>query len=145
MLEIKYHPGKVDVVADALSRKQRGMIASLLTNNQQLLRELDILQVQVILPADPCQLATLQLTSPVVDRIKERQKDDPELEKLAKKAEEGRGQDFSVKDGALWFRDRLYVPDILELKQELLKEAYNSTLVTHPGSTKMYQDLKHHY
>jgi len=51
-LEIKYHPGKPNVVADALSRKPRGMVASLLTTNQHLLRELDALQIEVILPAN---------------------------------------------------------------------------------------------
>ena len=37
------------------------------------------------------------------------------------------------------------MPSIPELKKELLKEAYDSTLVTHPGSTKMYQDLERQY
>jgi len=85
------------------------------------------------------------VTSPVVDRIKERQKDDPKLVKLIKKAEEGTSQYFLLKDGVLWFRNRLCVPNILELKRELLKESHDSTLVTHPGSTKMYKDLKQHY
>jgi len=34
--------------------------------------------------------------------------------------------------------------DMPELKKELVKEAYDLTLVTCPGSTKMYQDLKCH-
>ena len=32
-----------------------------------------------------------------------------------------------------------------ELKKELLKEEVDSTVVTNPGSTKMYQDLKRHF
>ena len=71
----------------------------------------------------------------MVDRIKECQKDDPKLVKLSKKVEEGKGEDFSFRNGVLWFRDRLCVPDMLELKKELLKESHDSTLVTHPGST----------
>jgi len=81
----------------------------------------------------------------MVGGIKERQKDDPELMKFSKKVEEGKGQDFSFKDGVLWFQYCLCVPNIPELKRDLLKEAHDSTLVTHPGSTKMYQDLKRHY
>jgi len=80
-----------------------------------------------------------------VDRIKECQKDDPELVKFSKRVEEGKGQAFSLRNGMLWFRDCLCVPNIPELKKDLLKEAHDSTLVTNPKSTKMYQDLKRHY
>ena len=79
------------------------MVVPLLTTNSRPLRELNALQVAVILPADQYQLAALQVTSPMVDRIKEQQKDDPEQMKLLKKAEEGKGQHFLLKDGVLWF------------------------------------------
>jgi len=65
--------------------------------------------------------------------------------KFSKKVEEGKGKAFSLKNEVLWFRDRLCVPNIPELKKELLKEANDSTLVTHPESTKIYQDLKRYY
>jgi len=45
----------------------------------------------------------------------------------------------------LWYGNRLCIPNVLDLKKELLKEAYNSPLTTHPGSTKMYHDLKTHF
>ena len=66
------------------------MVASLLTTNQHLLREL-ALQIDVILSASQSKLAALQVTSPVVARIKERQKDDLKLVKFSKKVEEGKG------------------------------------------------------
>ena len=90
-LEIKCHPGKANVVADALIRKPRGVVASLLITNRNMLSGLDALRIEVILPAGQSQLAALQITSYVVDRIKERQKEDPELMKLSKKMEEGKG------------------------------------------------------
>jgi len=43
------------------------------------------------------------VTCPVVYRIKEHQKEDPEVMKFSKKVEEGKGQDFSLKNGVLWF------------------------------------------
>ena len=87
----------------------------------------------------------MQTTSSIVDRIKKRQQDDPKSVKLVKKVEEGSTKDYSVKDGVLWFRNRLCVPNNPKLKKELLKESHVFALTTHPGSTKMCQDLKPYY
>ena len=122
ILDIKYHLDKANVVTDALSRKPKGMIASLLTTNPQL-----VLQIEVILSIEQIQLATLQIASSIVDNIKKHQQDDLGLAKLIKKVEEGFNQNFLLKDGVLWFQNRLCVPNNLELKKELLKEAHDST------------------
>jgi len=144
-LDIKYHPGKPNVVADALSRRPTGSIASLLSNNPYLLTELEKLQVEAIIPGESSQLAALQLTSSIVERIKEKQQSDAEVKRIVEKIKEGPVQDFILQDGVLQFRNRLYVPNQVELKKELLKEAHNSALTNHPGSTKMYRDLRTHY
>ena len=44
--------------------------------------------------------------------------------------------------GVLRFGNRLCVPDKAALKQQILSEAHESAYSIHPGSTKMYQDLK---
>ena len=44
--------------------------------------------------------------------------------------------------GVLWFKDRLVVPKDKELRNQILEEAHSSKLSIHPGSSKMYQDLK---
>ena len=52
---------------------------------------------------------------------------------------------FKDKQGTLWFDKRICVPDQKELKQLILKEAHETLYSIHPGSTKMYQDLKELY
>ena len=42
----------------------------------------------------------------------------------------------------MWYNNRLCVPNNVELKEKILKEAHDTPLSIHPGGTKMYQDLK---
>jgi len=88
-LDIKYHPGKANFVTDALSRRPNGMIASLLTTYPQLLKELEVLHIEIILSSEQIQLAALQMASSIVDKIKKHQQDDLELVKLVKREKEG--------------------------------------------------------
>jgi hypothetical protein len=47
--------------------------------------------------------------------------------------------------GVLWFKDRLVVPKDRKLRNQILDEAHSSKLSIHPGSNKMYLDLKAHF
>ena len=67
-MEVKYHLGKPNAVANTLSRKSLGLIASLLTTERRLLRELDVLWIEIVLPRDWSYMAALQVTSPLVER-----------------------------------------------------------------------------
>jgi len=67
------------MVADALSRKPKEVVASLFTEQPHLQRELGGLQIELILPTEPTHLAALQATSTLVEKIKADQRSDPEL------------------------------------------------------------------
>ena len=43
------------------------------------------------------------------------------------------------------YKDRLVVPSNEELKRKILQEAHHSKLSIHPGSNKMYHDLRQLY
>lgn len=43
------------------------------------------------------------------------------------------------------FSSRIWIPDVKELKDEILGDAHNSEYSNHPRSTKMYQDLKKNF
>jgi hypothetical protein len=45
-------------------------------------------------------------------------------------------------EGTLWFKERLVVPRKEALKKMILDEAHTSRYSIHPGSTKMYHDLR---
>ena len=66
--------------------------------------------------------------------------------KLKREAESGQLKGFSVRvDGTLMMGHRLCVPDVGELKKEIMEEAHSSAYAMHPGNTKMYHTLREHY
>jgi IS30 family transposase len=72
-----------------------------------------------------------------------RQDEDAFIAEEIRRIEEGRPSEFRLGDfNSLWFHDRICVPDIPEIKELILKEAHETPYSIHPGSTKMYMDLK---
>ena len=55
----------------------------------------------------------------------------------------GSQSEFCIhEDGSLRFGNRLCVPNDLDLKAEILKEAHNTSYMIHPRGSKMYRDLR---
>ncbi|GKA18392.1 putative reverse transcriptase domain-containing protein, partial [Tanacetum coccineum] len=62
---------------------------------------------------------------------------------ILQNVEDGKHTKFSVNDdGVVWFEDRLCVPNDQALCEKVMMEAHSSPFTIHPGSTKMYRDLK---
>ena len=83
----------------------------------------------------------------LLNRVLEAQKSDKKIiSTIVSQNREKKETEFSVnEDGFLYYRDRVCVPNDDELKKSILKEAHNGSFAMHPGSTKMYQDLKTSY
>lgn len=47
--------------------------------------------------------------------------------------------------GTIWYKKCFVVPNGKELKELILKESHESPYIIHPGSMKMYKDLKQRF
>jgi transposase InsO family protein len=93
-------------------------------------------------------LHTLVVKPDLVNSIKTLQKYDSEAQKIKRYLAEGRPSSFTVDDDdTLFFQGRLVVPtkDNLNMTQEVMEEAHDTPLSIHPGSTKMYQDIRQRF
>jgi hypothetical protein len=140
--DFDYHPRKANVVVDALSRKSLHM-SSLMVKELELIEQFRDLRLVSELTPEGVRLGMLKLTSNILDEIKNRQKEDLELVDRVLLVNQGKGGDFRLgKDDVLMFCDRVCVPNVLELKRQILEEGHRSSLSIHLGATKMYHDLK---
>jgi len=118
---IQYHPGKANVVADALSRKEH---------------------------LKPRRVRALQLTihSELPGQIRDAQFEAVKPENLKAENVGKMEHDWEVRpDGTRYFLGRIWVPLHGGLRNLIMDEAHKSRYSIHPGSDKMYQDLKMAY
>ncbi|GJT09237.1 putative reverse transcriptase domain-containing protein [Tanacetum coccineum] len=116
--EIRYHPSKANVVADALSRKER-------------VKPKRVRAMKMI------------LQSSIKDRILAAQKEVvDEFARLQKVWDEMIEQ---RSNGTLYYLDRIWVPLKGEVRTLIMDEAHNSKYSVHPSADKMYYDLRDRY
>jgi division protein CdvB (Snf7/Vps24/ESCRT-III family) len=106
-IEIHYHPGKTNVVADALSRKSYANEIQMLSMTSELCAEFEYLNLEIV-------TNTMELViEPTLEQeIYKGQLKDEKLKKIAEDIVIGKSPGFRMDDnGILWFRKRLCVPE----------------------------------
>ncbi|KZV40786.1 DNA/RNA polymerase superfamily protein [Dorcoceras hygrometricum] len=141
---ISYHPGKANVVADALSRKSARLAQ--VTVQQPLAKEIERFGLELVSSSSSnIILADLSVRSNLLNRIREGQQQDQQLKKWVQQNKERGNSLYFSEDGIVRYLGRIWVPQVNDLRAKLLKEAHTAPYSVHPGSTKMYKDLQQLY
>ncbi|GJS33220.1 putative reverse transcriptase domain-containing protein [Tanacetum coccineum] len=131
--EIRYHPGKVNVVADALSRKERTkplrVRALVMTIGLDLPKQILEAQTEARKPEN---LKSEDVGGMLIENSKDPEK--PRKEKLEPRA-----------DGTLCLNNRSWLSCYGDLRTLIMHESHKSKYFVHPGSDKMYQYMKQLY
>ena len=139
-LNIRYHPRKTYVVADALSRKANCGCTLMERNMESLCQDMHRMNVSQVAKGS---LSMLKVTSHLLRDIKMGQQLDEGLVTIKEKISDPKYKSFWLDhSNNLWFGKRLVVPNQKHLKKQILDEAHESLLSIHPRSSKMYRDVR---
>ncbi|KAJ8899110.1 hypothetical protein K2173_010446 [Erythroxylum novogranatense] len=135
-LLIEYHLGKANVVADALSRKSS--IAHVRAVYLPLLEEMAKLKISLKQEESDCLLANFLVRPILREKVRELQVQDADLSKLRDEIQKGKISEVVVRDdGLMTVGNMLCIPDVQEVKDEIMDEAHNAPYAMHPSSTRM--------
>jgi hypothetical protein len=142
-LGINYHSGKANVVADALSR--RSHVSQLVVDSMpiELCEEFNKLNLSIVANTEATEI---EVGSNLLQEIQKGHVEDKKIQEIKHNIMEEKCLGFLEDgEGVLWYKWRICVPSVKELKVKILREAHEFTYSIHPGRNKMHHDLKATY
>jgi hypothetical protein len=137
-LDINYHPGKANVVADAMSRRSH---LNMLATRKLLLefcKEFEKLNLGWV---SNTEVITLEVDWTLEQDIRKGQLKEANIQEIKEQTMEDKALGFNVDEhGMLWYNKHLCVPEVKEIRELILLDAHDSYSI-HPGSINMYHDL----
>jgi hypothetical protein len=101
-LEIHYHSGKANLVADALSQKDHTNMAMIIQFPDDLVKEYERLNLKVVAHAEG---VTLEVQSTLEQEIRKWQLEDDGIQKIKESMQLGEAPDFTEDEqGTVWFK-----------------------------------------
>jgi ribonuclease HI len=141
-LGINYHLGKANVVADALSHKKYCNATFVKRIRPELHKKIKYLNLTIVKDI----IVTVEVEPTLEAEIQKEQLEDAKLKEIRQLIKDNKNNVFSEDSwGTLWLGKQICVHNLKHLKELILREAHDSAYSIHPGSTKMYKDLKTHY
>jgi hypothetical protein len=141
-LGINYHPGKANVVADALSRKKYCNATFTKRIRPELQKEIKYLNLTIVNDA----IVAMEVKPTLEAEIQKGQLEDAKLKEIRQLIRDNKASAFSEDSrGTLWLGKQICVPNLKHLKELILRESHDLAYSIHPGSTKMYKELKAQY
>ena len=155
---ITYRPGKDNVQADALTRRNDEVASQdqlkkearqqvLLTADKldpRIVQQLEDVYVNVLAPLGTLTSQPFLDTITVVDQVLQANRQEPSLEALRVQAAQS-DQNLTQHNGILLYQGKVIVPDIKYLRTHLIREIHDQISTAHPGRDKTYRLLRDRY
>jgi ribonuclease HI len=130
-LGINYHPGKVNVIADALSKRSHVNMLATRELLPDFCKEFEKINLGWV---SSTKVITMEVDSTFKKDIRNGQLEDAKIQEIKEQIKEDKTPGFSVDEqGTLWYKKHLCVPDVKEIRELILREAHDSAYSIHPG------------
>jgi hypothetical protein len=139
---INYHPGKVNVIGDALSHEKYYNATFDRRMRLKLCREIRYLNIAMV---DDTAMA-VEVEPTLESEIKRAQLEEEKLREIWQLIKENKTRDFTEGEKRiLWLGKPKCIPNLKPIRELILREAHDSGYSIHLSGTKMYKDLKTRY